>query len=751
MNFAAQFFYANYTGEGTPPRRRYSDNEEYDPFWQRWEESESQIPKESLNVKNTKCLLESTSVSSDNVMALEHSSEPSTSKDCVVARTPFPAACPTLAHSNHSAVSSPKLPRTQTSRKVAPSTVASASQISSKDPPSLPSTNAVERLSIKKLQPTNCNSQTSSDKAERSNAGTLKKISSEASSVSKSKASSDPPPASAPPPPQGSPALPIVPSSSHLLNAPRRRTLLPEFHTVICFLLRLFLSFILLFLPREEQRLSSTKKKHSTPDGQYHKDGPIANGAVGRRPTLICPERLRDFGAEEYLNGDVKTFETRVVGGPEVQLMAPPKPSVKRSKEYKPSARPPVEYLRFEDISTATLKIQQAGIQKTPCTYSRLSKLYGMEIYLKKEHLHYTGSLKERGVLYLLSTLKQDQQKKGVIVATDCNFSMAVAYHAVELRIPVFVIMPAYSSPPRLRMYRDYGAMVISYGSTARDSQNHARHLARENGYLCLEEDDSAVYLAGLGTVGIEIYEQVPKLDAVIVPAGGQCAVLAATAAAIKHLNPRISVIGVEPEEFPLLLQSFKTDSPIKDLYCNPNRKLYGDLVQHSLGTHTFQLAKKLVDKVISVREEDSLVAMLRFQEYEHTTVDTEGAMGLAAILAGQLPELKGKRVAVLVSSANMELDLVRQCVDRALVLDDRVSRFTVQLGDWPGDMAKLLDMLAREDVRLLDVCHSRYSDKAELFKAQVECVVETRDKTQNCQLRRTLSDRYPTLRWLDR
>uniref|UniRef100_W5K6G3 L-serine deaminase n=1 Tax=Astyanax mexicanus TaxID=7994 RepID=W5K6G3_ASTMX len=485
------------------------------------------------------------------------------------------------------------------------------------------------------------------------------------------------------------------------------------------------------FWQSEEQRLSSTKKKHSTPDGQYHKDGPIANGAVGRRPTLICPERLRDFGAEEYLNGDVKTFETRVVGGPEVQLMAPPKPSVKRSKEYKPSARPPVEYLRFEDISTATLKIQQ---------YSRLSKLYGMEIYLKKEHLHYTGSLKERGVLYLLSTLKQ---VTGVIVATDCNFSMAVAYHAVELRIPVFVIMPAYSSPPRLRMYRDYGAMVISYGSTARDSQNHARHLARENGYLCLEEDDSAVYLAGLGTVGIEIYEQVPKLDAVIVPAGGQCAVLAATAAAIKHLNPRISVIGVEPEEFPLLLQSFKTDSPIKDLYCNPNRKLYGG--NHSLGTHTFQLAKKLVDKVISVREEDSLVAMLRFQEYEHTTVDTEGAMGLAAILAGQLPELKGK------SMIQIALDLVRQCVDRALVLDDRVSRFTVQLGDWPGDMAKLLDMLAREDVSWLCLRGFWLRLRYVAMFEQVECVVETRDKTQNCQLRRTLSDRYPTLRWLDR
>ncbi|XP_050981309.1 L-threonine ammonia-lyase [Labeo rohita] len=508
------------------------------------------------------------------------------------------------------------------------------------------------------------------------------------------------------------------------------------------------------FWQSAEQRRSFSKPDCSFHSGPCAKDGYIGNGRVGRRSTLICPERLKDFGAEEYLNGDVKVFETSVSEPPEVQLMSTPKPAMKKGSESKSAAKAPPEHLPLRTPSAKTLLFQQTGIQKTPIcphNYSRLSKQYGMEIYLKKELLHYTGSVKERGVLYLLSSLKQDQQRKGVIVATDCNFSMAVAYHAVEMRIPVFVIMPAYSSPPRLRMYRDYGAMVISYGSTARDSVNHARHLARENGYLCLEEDDSAVYLAGLGTVGLEIYEQVPKLDAVIVPAGGHCGLLAGTAAAIKHLNPRISVIGVEPEEFPLLLQSLKTDSPIKDLYCNPNKKLYRDLVDHSLGTHTFQLAKKMVDKVISVREADALVAMLRFQEYERSTVDTEGAMGLAAILAGQLPELKGKRVAVVVSSANMELDLVLQCVERALVLDDRVSRFTVQLAEWPGDMAKLLDLLAREDVRLLDVCHRRYSDKAELFKAQVECVVEMRDKSQNSQLRRTLSDRYPSLRWLER
>ncbi|XP_039478018.1 L-threonine ammonia-lyase [Oreochromis aureus] len=419
---------------------------------------------------------------------------------------------------------------------------------------------------------------------------------------------------------------------------------------------------------------------------------------------------------------------------PEVVLMDPPK--TRRVSEFRMIPRPPAQYLRFEDISAAAFRIQ-SGMQKTPCTIVQTVR----DGDLPEEGAPALHRLCERErVLYLLTSLTQQQQRMGVIVATDCNFSMAVAHHAVELKIPVFVIMPSSCSSPRLRIYRDYGAMVISYGSTGRDSQNHACHLARENGYLYLEEDENAAYLAGLGTVGMEIYEQVPKLEAVVIPAAGQYGLLAGTAAAIKHLDSRILVVGVEPEDFPLLLQSLKTNGPIKDMHSNPNKKLYGDLMEHSLGVNTFQLAQKLVDKVITVSEEDSLVAMLRFQEFERSTVDTEGAMGLAAIW-----------VAVVVSSANMELEVVRQCMDRALVLDNRISKFSVQLGEWPGDMAKLLDVLTREDVRLLDVCHRRHSDKSELFKAKVECVVETRDKMQSAHLRKTLSERYPSICWLDR
>ncbi|XP_039926489.1 putative threonine dehydratase isoform X2 [Hirundo rustica] len=521
--------------------------------------------------------------------------------------------------------------------------------------------------------------------------------------------------------------------------------LLPPYGVVVGVLLHLVV-YLVAVLYRDDNKI----KKQDTPavcDLHCCKDVPVRNGLVGQKPPSINPERLKDFGEEDYLNGDVKTWEMKIVSRNEEllrdALSCIPQPSSRASLA---SCN---KLIRFEDISAAAFKIQ-CGVQKTPCMYSRLSKQYGMDIYLKKEFLQYTGSVKERGVLYLLMSLPQEQQRKGVIVASDSNFSMAVAYHASELRIPVFVIVSTSTAPGRVRTCRDYGAMVISYGTTARDSQVHARRLAQENGYLYLEEEDSAVYLSGLGTVGLEMYEQVPKLDAVIFPAGGHCGLLAGSAAALKHLNPHIAVIGVESESFPVLQQSLKAGHPTDDQACN-NHHFYGDVSGVCFGSNSLQLTGKLVDKVVAVREEDILISMLRLLEYERATVDAEGAIGLAALVAGKLPELKGKRVAVVLCSGNLELHLLQQCIARALTLDNRVCRFSLVISDCPGDMAKLLEILAREEARVLDIKQERTFVTSELFTVQVICTVETRDKIHTAQLRSALLERYPTTAWTER
>ncbi|XP_056351464.1 L-threonine ammonia-lyase-like isoform X2 [Oenanthe melanoleuca] len=498
------------------------------------------------------------------------------------------------------------------------------------------------------------------------------------------------------------------------------------------------------FWQRDDNRI----KKQEMPavcDLHCCKDVPVRNGLIGQKPS-INPERLKDFGEEDYLNGDVKTWEMKIVSRNE-ELLRDALPCTPQ-----PGSRTSLascnKLLRFEDIRAAAFKIQ-SGIQKTPCMYSRLSKQYGMDIYLKKEFLQYTGSVKERGVLYLLMSLPQEQQRKGVVVAVDSTFSLAVAHQGSALRVPVFAVAPA-GAAGRARLCREFGAALITHGASARDARLHARRLAQENGYLYLEEEDSAVYLSGLGTVGLEMYEQVPKLDAVVFPAGGHCGLLAGSAAALKHLNPQISVIGVESESFPVLQQSLKAGHPTEDQACN-NHHFYGDVSGVCFGSNSLQLTGKLVDKVVAVREEDILISMLRLLEYERATVDAEGAIALAALLAGKLPELKGKRVAVVICSGNLELHLLQQCIARALTLDNRVCRFSLVISDCPGDMSKLLEILAREEARVLDIKQERTFVTSELFTVQVICTVETRDKIHAAQLRNALLERYPTTAWTER
>ncbi|XP_074816033.1 L-threonine ammonia-lyase-like isoform X1 [Natator depressus] len=531
-------------------------------------------------------------------------------------------------------------------------------------------------------------------------------------------------------------------------------SLLPPYGAIVGVVLHLFVYFVALLYSYAEQLFTEksdqkVKKQDAPTPCEHHccKEWPIRNGHVGQRPPSINPERLKDFGEEDYLNGDVKTWEMKIVSHNEELLRDALDPVTQpNSRSSQPTYN---KLIRFEDISAAAFKIQ-SGVQKTPCMYSRLSKQYGMDIYLKKEFLQYTGSVKERGVLYLLTSLQQEQQRKGVIVASDSNFSMAVAYHASELRIPVFVIMSTSTSPARVKMCREYGAMVISYGTSAKDSQIHARRLAQENGYLYLEEEDSAIYLSGLGTMGLEIHEQVPKLDAVIFPAGGHCGLLAGSAAALKHLNPHIAVIGVESESFPVLQQSLKLGHPIEDQACS-NHQFYGDVSGPCFGTNSLQLTGKLVDKVVTVREEDILISMLRLLEYERATVDAEGAIGLAALVAGKLPELKSKRVAITVCSGNLELPLLRQCIDRALPLDNRVCKFSLLLSDCPGNISKLLEILTREEVRVLDIKQEHMFVISDLFTIEVTCIIETRDKIHTVQLRNALLERYPTMMWTER
>ncbi|XP_074089058.1 L-threonine ammonia-lyase-like isoform X3 [Macrotis lagotis] len=525
---------------------------------------------------------------------------------------------------------------------------------------------------------------------------------------------------------------------------------LPPYTAVVKILLQLFVYVaVVLFSYAEDlisRRNNDNEKKAETAmlhqyysnDQEFSEDSSVD---LSQSPNSFeySKDSVED-GKEEDFQENVRTWKLKVLKQGE-------KDSFITLKDSTCCPASNFQMIRLEDINTAASQIQK-GVQFTPCMYSRLSKKYGMEIYLKKEFLQHTGSVKDRGVFSLLTSLQQDQQRKGVIVATDSSFSMAVAYHSAELKIPVFVIVPNNISITRVRMCRDYGAVVIIFGGSAKDSRSHAQQLAQKNGYLYLEEEDNLEYLSGLGTMGLEIFRQVPNLDVVVFPVGGPCGLLAGSAAALKQLNPQISVIGVQPESFPVLKHSLKMSHPV-DNQTWEDRTFYGELSDPSSSKNTLQLVGQLVDKIVTVTQEEILIAMLRILEYERATVDAEGAIGLAAIVAGKLPELKGKRVVVVLSSGNLSLNLLQQCIQRALTLDSQICRFSVWLHDTAGELAKLLEIMDQETIRVLDIQKEHGFVTAKLFMTKVTCVVETRDKQQVTQLQSVLLEHYPSLDWM--
>ncbi|XP_032806071.2 L-threonine ammonia-lyase-like [Petromyzon marinus] len=426
-------------------------------------------------------------------------------------------------------------------------------------------------------------------------------------------------------------------------------------------------------------------------------------------------------------------------------------------------AAPPAaegESLQFEEISAAAFMIQNA-VQRTPCMYSRLSKYYGSEIFVKKEFLHATGSAKERGVRYCLQMMTKDQRARGVVAvgAWSSAHALAVSHHAAEMRVPARVLVAARAPEALLRACRDLGANAGRArvgsgegggGEGARGARAHALQVAREEGSALLEDDDHPNMIAGMGTLGLEVMEQVPGVEAVIIPAGGRGSLLAGAAAAIKHLDPAVTIVGVELASCPSWQRALTMGQPTQSDSGKENR-LCEDLSSQSVGPNAFATGRHVIDKVVSITEQDLLLAMLKVLEFEGAAVNADGAAALAAIVSGKLPELRGKRVVVVLVSGSIDVSHFKRCVDRALVLDGRLCKFSVRVSDSPAEQGRLLELLGREEARLMDISLDRTFLTTDLFSVQVTCVVETRDHVHAAQLKGVLAEKYAALTWHDK
>ncbi|ETI36013.1 threonine ammonia-lyase, variant [Phytophthora nicotianae CJ01A1] len=402
------------------------------------------------------------------------------------------------------------------------------------------------------------------------------------------------------------------------------------------------------------------------------------------------------------------------------------------------------EPVYFEDISTASYRIRD-GIQETQCEYSPLlSQRMGIDLYLKKDHRQMTGSFKERGARNALLQLSDEEKKNGVVAASAGNHAQALAYHGQLLGIPVTCVMPRVAPLTKIARCRELGARVVLHGEHILEARDKAEDFVRDENMVYINGFDRPEIIAGAGTMGIEILNQVPDVDAIVVPVGGG-GLIAGVALAVKTLAPNVQVIGVEPEYCSSYSAALEAGRPVN----MPTQPTLADgLAVPCVGANAFEIARKYVDKVVTVSERSIALSVLRLVEMEKVVVEGGGASSLAALIDDKLPELKGKRVVLPLTGGNIDTPVLGRVIDRGLAADGRLVRFVATVSDRPGGIAQLTCFLRDFGVSVKDIYHERAWVHASISHVAVKCVVETQSSEHALELKKRLEDNGYPLIW---
>ena len=393
--------------------------------------------------------------------------------------------------------------------------------------------------------------------------------------------------------------------------------------------------------------------------------------------------------------------------------------------------------ITFKDIEAARDRITGA-VFRSDCRHSiALSEAAGAEVFCKFENAQRTGSFKERGARNSLTQLPADQKKRGVIAASAGNHAQALAYQGKLLGVPATVVMPQYAPLIKVTNCQRLGANVVLHGHDFGQAKAHAHQLAAEKGLAYIDGYDDPAIIAGQGTLGLEILDQVKNVDAVIVPVGG-AGLIAGVSLAIKTVRPQVIVIGVEAENVASFSAALHAGQPAK-IELSPT--LADGLAIPQVGGNAFAIARDHVDKTITVTEEQIAIAILRLIELEKTVVEGAGAAPLAALLSGKLPDLAGKRVVLPLCGGNIDPNILSRVIERGLVADGRLSRFNAVISDRPGGLAVLSKQIAAAGASIKQIVHDRAFASSDVSMVNVLCTIETRNRDHFEQVRSRLKE----------
>ena len=403
-----------------------------------------------------------------------------------------------------------------------------------------------------------------------------------------------------------------------------------------------------------------------------------------------------------------------------------------------------MDEITFAGIEEAGQALRGA-VKQTPLSRSRtFSEMAGCRLHLKLENLQATGSFKIRGAYNRIRLLTDGEKSRGVVCASAGNHAQGVACSARAMWVKSTVFMPVFTPPSKVQATRSYGAEVNLEGLTYDDAFAAASALAREDGRIYIHAFDDAEVIVGQGTIGLEIQADLPDVDVVLVPVGGG-GLISGIATALKHLRPQVEIVGVEAEGAPAMVRSLERGR----LEALTSMDTIADgIAVKSPGARTFAIVQKLVDRMVTVSDEETSHVLFLLAERAKLIAEPAGVVALAAALS-EKAGYPGKKVAVVISGGNVDLALLTQIVDRGLVQSGMVSRIAVDVPDRPGSLNELLAILTGLRANVRSISHDRQTASVPVGHVRVTITFRTLGREQVEELTAILRQRGLTQKLL--
>jgi threonine dehydratase len=397
------------------------------------------------------------------------------------------------------------------------------------------------------------------------------------------------------------------------------------------------------------------------------------------------------------------------------------------------------------ELSHALRSIREAArvlaplIRRTPIVYSHtLSETAGGDVYLKLENLQRTGSFKIRGAARKILSLDPEIRAKGGLVAASAgNHAQGVALAARQCGCRATIVMPLRTPIVKVQRTREYGALVILHGENYDGAHEHAAALARERGATLVHPFDDAAIIEGQGTVGLEIVEDVPEIDTIVVPVGGG-GLVSGIALAAKALKPAIRVVGVQAAGAAPMAESVRSGRVVR--VADP-RTIADGIRVGAPGYLTLAIVRRYVDEIVTVEDDEITEAVVQAMEKQKIVAEPAGVAAMAAVMTGRVA-VAGRKVCAVVTGGNVDMNLVARLVESGLARAGRTHLVRVRMRDEPGQLRRVLETVAEHDVNVLDVQHYRAGWRVPVGFVDVELLSETRYASQGAEVDAALRSR---------